>query len=57
LVHDRADKAAEYLQRRCAEVRRTGQLEAIAEVTTSPRATVNFFHGKRPHAGLYRWRR
>jgi hypothetical protein len=54
-VHDRADKAADYFHQRCAEVRRLGRLEALAETTTSPRATVNFFHGKRPHAGLYRW--
>jgi MFS family permease len=54
-VHDRADRAADYLQQRCSEVRHVGRLETLAEVTTSPRATVNFFHGKRPHAGLYRW--
>jgi hypothetical protein len=56
-VHDRTDKAADYLQQRCAEVRRTGRLDALGEITTSPRATVNYFHGKRPHAGLYRWTR
>jgi len=54
-VHDRSDRAAEYLRRRCTAARSLGQLEALAEGTTSPRATVNFFHGKRPHVGLYRW--
>jgi hypothetical protein len=56
-VHDRTDKAADYLQQRCAEVRKLGRLEALAEGTTSPRATVNFFHGKRPRVRLYRWTR
>jgi len=55
-VHDRAGQAAAYLQQRCAEVRRVGRLDPLAETTTSPRATVNFFRGERPHAGLYRWR-
>jgi hypothetical protein len=54
-VHDRADKAADYLHQRCAEVRRVGRFAPLAETTTSPRATVNFFHGTRPRAGLYRW--
>ena len=54
-VHDRAEQAADYFRQRCAGTRRVGHLEALAETTTSPRATVNFFHGNRPHAGLYRW--
>lgn len=54
-VHAVADKAADSVHQRCAEVHRLGRLEPLSETTTSPRATVNFFHGKRPHAGLYRW--
>ena len=55
MVHARTDGTADYLQRRCAEVRRLGRLEPLAEITASPRATVDYFRGKRPHAGLYRW--
>jgi len=54
-VHDRADRAADYFHQRCAQARGWGRLEPVAETTTSPLATVNFFHGRRPHAGLYRW--
>jgi hypothetical protein len=54
-THARAEKAADYLHHRCEEVRRLGRLVPIAEVTTSARATSNLFHGRRPHAGLYRW--
>jgi len=55
MVHARVDTAADDVHRRCAAVRRVGQLVPLAETTTSPLATVNFFRGKRPHAGLYRW--
>ncbi|MCK6557208.1 hypothetical protein L6Q96_21920 [Candidatus Binatia bacterium] len=54
-VHERAERAADDLRRRCNEVRAVGRLELVAETTTSPRATVNFFHGAPPQAGLYRW--
>ena len=54
-IRERAPHAVEYFRQRCAEVRRLGRLEPLAEITTSPRATVDFFHGKPPHAGLYRW--
>ena len=54
-VHARADGTADYLQHRCAEVRQLGRLEPLAEITTSPHATVDFFRRRRPHAGLYRW--
>jgi hypothetical protein len=54
-VHGRAEKAAPYFQERCAKAHRIGRLEPLAEVTTSARATVDFFHGKSPPARLYRW--
>ena len=54
-VHERAERAADDLHRRCREIRTTGQLDPLAETTTSPLATVDFFRGTRPHAGLYRW--
>lgn len=51
-----SEPAVEYLQQRCAAARSLGRLEPLAETTTSPRSTVNFFHGKPPRAVLYRWR-
>ena len=52
---NRAPNAVTFFQGRCAEVRRTGHLQAVAETTVSPLATVNFFDGQPPHVGLYRW--
>jgi hypothetical protein len=57
VVHERAERTAEYLHQRCAAVREIGTLRPLAQTTTSPRATVDFFHGKPPHARLYRWTR
>lgn len=54
-VHERAAGAANDLRHRCNEVRALGQLLPLAETTTSPHATVNFFREARPRAGLYRW--
>ena len=49
--------AAHYFQNRCAEVRRTGRLQPLAETTTSPRTTEHFFGDTAPLARLYRWTR
>lgn len=54
-VHGVAEPAAAYFGKLCAQARRSGRLEAIAESTTSAHATVSFFRDKRPHVGLYRW--
>ncbi|MBI3783599.1 MAG: hypothetical protein HY270_09370 [Deltaproteobacteria bacterium] len=54
-VHGRAEKAVPFFQQRCAEAHQNGRLRLVAETTTSPRAVVDFFHGRPPAARLYRW--
>jgi hypothetical protein len=49
------ESAANYFGAFCSRVRTVGRLVSVAEISTSPRATVNFFHEKRPRAALYRW--
>jgi hypothetical protein len=55
LGHEFTEKAAGYFQQRCAAAHRLARLELLAETTTSPRTTENFFDGKRPRVRLYRW--
>jgi hypothetical protein len=57
LVHDRAATAAPYFQSRCTSVYGSGRLELLTSDSASPRATVDFFHGKPPRVALYRWQR
>jgi len=55
LGHEFAAQAAAYFGPRCAEARRLGRLELVAQTSTSPRTTMGFFDSNRPHARLYRW--
>ena len=55
LVHGIAEAAVVYIGKACAQARTIGHHETLAEDTVSAHATVNFFRGKRPHVGLYRW--
>jgi hypothetical protein len=50
-----AEQAAEYFQTRCAEARRWGRLELLADAVTSARSTEELFDGRHPHARVYRW--